>query len=440
MTKQYRIRGGSAQEIADSVEAAIEAGELRPGQPFPSVRKLAAELKVSPGTVASALTALRQRGVLVTHARSRSHVSWRPPLAASVGVAVDIPGARDLATGNPDPALLPDLAPFLGQLDATTQLYGGQQAHRPLLELAAAEFESAGIPGEHLAVVGGALDGIERALAARLRPGDLVGVEDPGYAGLFHLLRALGLALRPIEIDERGVIPGALEQAVDDGIQAVIFTPRGQNPTGATLYPERADALAAILGRAPELMVIEDDHLGPIAGAPRATAIRERPRWAAARSVSKSLGPDLRVAVLAGDSHTISQVRGRQLVGPQWVSHLLQRLVAALWSDAATVASLQRASEIYAERRERFIQALAQHRIDITAPAGLNVWIPVADETTTAQALLARGWAIAPGAPYRLQSSPAIRVTVSTLQATEADELADAIASAQRPQPRTQAA
>lgn len=438
--QQYRIGGGTAQEIADSVEAAIDAGALRPGQRLPSVRKLAAELKVSPGTVAAAIMALRQRGVLVTHARSRSHVSWRPPLAASVGVPVDIPGARDLATGNPDPALLPDLAPFLHRLDATTQLYGAEQAHRPLLDLAAAGFESAGLPVEHLAVVGGALDGIERALAARLRPGDLVGVEDPGYAGLFHLLRALGFALRPIEIDARGVIPGALEQALDDGIQAVIFTPRGQNPTGATNDPERASELAAILARAPKLMVIEDDHLGPIAGAPRTTAIRERQRWAAARSVSKSLGPDLRVAVLAGDPHTISQVRGRQLVGPQWVSHLLQRLVAALWSDPATTASLQHASQSYAERREHFIQALAQHGIDVAAPAGLNVWIPVADETTTAQALLARGWAIAPGTPYRLQAPPGIRVTISTLQAAEAEDLADAIASAQRPQSRTQAA
>ena len=67
-----------------------------------------------------------------------------------------------------------------------------------LLELARAEFAASGIGTGAIAVTSGALDGIERALGAQLKPGDLVAVEDPGFAGLFDLLRALGLALRPV--------------------------------------------------------------------------------------------------------------------------------------------------------------------------------------------------------------------------------------------------
>ncbi len=80
-------------------------------------------------------------------------------------------------------------------------------------------------------------------------------------------------------------------------------------------------------------MLLEDDHLGPIAGTPRVTLTAGRRRWAAARSLAKSLGPDLRLAVLAGDPHTINRVRGRQTVGPGWVSHLLQRTAAELLAD-----------------------------------------------------------------------------------------------------------
>jgi DNA-binding transcriptional MocR family regulator len=198
--------------------------------------------------------------------------------------------------------------------------------------------------------------------------------------------------------------------------------------------------LSGILDRAPDAMVVEDDHLGPIAGAPRLTLTAGRSVWAAARSVAKSLGPDLRLAVLAGDAQTISRVRGRQAVGPQWVSHLLQRLVAMLWADPDVAASLERAAEVYGERRERFVRLLADRGVEAAAPAGITVWVPVPGEAPVVGALLEQGWAVSPGAPYRLQSGSAIRVTVSTLREREAEDVATAIASALRPDRRTRTA
>ena len=63
-------------------------------------------------------------------------------------------------------------------------------------------------------MVSGALDGIERVLEAHLRPGDSVAVENPGYAALFDLLRAHGLALEPVAVDERGMRPEDLRAAL----------------------------------------------------------------------------------------------------------------------------------------------------------------------------------------------------------------------------------
>lgn len=367
-------------------------------------------------------------------------MSWRPPVAGSLLGARVPAGARDLASGNPDPELLPDLAPVLRGLEPPRQLYGDDPADPRLLELAGAELEADGIAPEHLAVVSGALDGIERALQAQLRPGDVVAVEDPGFAGLFHLLRALGLALRPVSIDARGMVPAALEAALEEGVAAVVLNPRGQNPTGASLDEDRVAALRRVLDRRPEAMVLEDDHLGPIAGAPRLTLTAGRTRWAAARSLAKSLGPDLRLAVLAGDADTIARVRGHQAVGPGWVSHLLQRTAVSLWSNPAVAAELEKTTRIYAERRESFIAAIAEQGIEVEAPTGLNVWIPVPDETAVVQALLADGWAVMPGAPFRLQADPAIRITISSLQFKEASALAAAIASALRPSHLTRSA
>jgi DNA-binding transcriptional MocR family regulator len=437
---QYRISGEGAGEIAANIEQAIATGELRPGEGLPAVRSLAAELGVSPTTVAAAFKSLRSRGLVVTRARSGAQVSWRPPLGAPL-LGPSVPeGARDLASGNPDPGLLPDLTPVLRRIEPPRQLYGGDPAAPELLEPVRSELGRDGIPAEDLAVVSGALDGIERALAAQLRPGDVVAVEDPGFAGLFHLLRALGLALRPVAIDARGMIPAALVEALDEGVAAVVVNPRGQNPTGASLDEERAAALRRVLDRKPEAMVLEDDHLGPIAGAPRLTLTAGRGRWAAARSLAKSLGPDLRLAVLAGDLETIGRVRGRQAVGPGWVSHLLQRAAATLWEDRRVARGLEQAAETYTERREAFIVALAEHGIEVESPTGLNVWIPVPDETAVVQTLQADGWAVMPGAPFRLQAEPAIRVTISSLQPAESPGLAEAIASALRPSRRTRSA
>lgn len=437
---QYRIKGNSGQEIAAGIERAIEQGMLAPGEALPSVRALARELGVSPTTVSAALGDLRSRGLVVTHQRSRSQVSWRPPLGGALQRPTVPAGARDLASGNPDPSLLPDPTPFLRRLEAPTQLYGGEPAVPELLALAEAELGATGIDSGALAVTSGALDGIERALGANTKPGDLVAVEDPGFAGLFDLLRALGLALRPVPIDDRGMLPDELAAALAEGAAAVVLNPRGQNPTGASLDDRRARELRAVLRQAPAAMVVEDDHLGPIAGVPRVTLTAGRERWAATLSLAKSLGPDLRLAVLAADPQTISRVRGRQAVGPQWVSHLLQHLVAAMWADKRVGATLERAADTYGNRRERFVRALAERGIEVTAAAGIAVWIPVPEEAPVVQALLASGWAVMPGAPFRLQSPRAIRVTTSTLAGSEVDELAEAIRMALQPSGATRTA
>jgi DNA-binding transcriptional MocR family regulator len=165
-----------------------------------------------------------------------------------------------------------------------------------------------------------------------------------------------------------------------------------------------------------ETLVIEDDHAGPISGAPALSIAAGRSGWSVIRSVSKSLGPDLRLAALAGDVTTVARVEGRRLVGAGWVSGILQGIVSQLRADAGTRRLLARAERTYSKRRGALLRALAAHGIAAHGRSGLNVWVPVSEETRVVQGLLARGWAVRAGERYRLSSPPGVRVTTATLE------------------------
>ena len=437
---QYPIAGANASEIAANIEDGIRAGRFSHGAILPTVRALATALQVSPTTVAAAYRALRLRGVLSAQGRRGTRVSSRPPLFARS--TAEVPRhLSNLAYGNPDPALLPRLRSVVTQLDLRPRLYGEPNNRPRLLELATQQFAADKIPATSLAVMGGALDAIERVLQAHLRPGDRVAVEDPGYSEIFDLISALGLIAEPVAIDDFGFIPDDLERILRSRVAACILTPRAQNPTGAALDERRARDLRKLFDSHSEVLVIEDDHAGPVAGAPALTVChRQKERWAVIRSVSKSLGPDLRLAIVAGDATTIARVEGRQQLGAGWVSHILQGLVEALWIDPTTAERLRAAAEAYTARRTALIAALAHHGIPARGRSGLNVWVPVREEVEVVTSLTAAGWAARAGERYRLKSPPAVRITISALQPTEAARLAADLARSLRPDRRVHSA
>jgi len=434
------ITGATATEIADSVERAVRLARLGPGDRLPPIRRLGLQLDVSPTTVAAAYARLRARGVVTARGRGGTVIAARPPLP--VGGPVPLPpGVRDLTRGWPDPALLPPLDPALADADRRHHLYGEEPVLPELADLAETQLRGDGIPPGGLAVVGGALDGVERVLEAHLRPGDPVAVDDPGFAPALDLIRALGLRAEPVPLDDDGPLPDGLDRALAGGCMAFVTSLRAQNPTGAATTTARAEELRRVLDAHPDALLVEDDHAGPVAGAPSVTlADPDRPRWAYVLSVSKWLGPDLRLAMLTGDAGTVARVQGRQLLGTGWVSHLLQGVTAALWSAPGGTALLELGRDAYRRRREALVDALAARGVPAHGRSGLNVWIPVVEEGAAVQWLLGAGWAVLPGARFRLRSGPGIRVTVSTLDEAEAERLAGDIAAALAPGHRTRLA
>ena len=109
------------------------------------------------------------------------------------------------------------------------------------------------------------------------------------------------------------------------------------------------------------------------------------------------------------------------------MSHLLQQTAANLWADPATTALLARVERTYAERRAALVEALADRGIEAHGGSGLGVWVPLAEEATTVQALIARGWAVSPGERYRFRTPPGIRITTTALEPHDAERLAGAL-------------
>src|SRR5688500_19220837 len=113
-----RISGRTAWAIARSVEANVDSGVLVPGEVLPPIRLLAQRLRVSPATVAGAYKLMRARGLLVGAGRGGTRVA-APATPPDPADPAAVPrGKVDLASGHPDPLLIPPIEPALRTLRA----------------------------------------------------------------------------------------------------------------------------------------------------------------------------------------------------------------------------------------------------------------------------------------------------------------------------------
>ncbi|MBE1487989.1 aminotransferase class I/II-fold pyridoxal phosphate-dependent enzyme [Plantactinospora soyae] len=438
MTAHYQITGTTAAEISANIETGVRLGELPAGAALPAVRALADQLGVAPGTVAKAYQGLRQRGVVETAGRNGTRIRPKPPVTAGRAELrlPAPPGALDLSVGEPDSRLLPPLGTHLAALASSADNpvnYRSGGVLPELVEAARERLAADGVPAEAVTVTGGASDGIERLLVTNLRPGDAVAVEDPGWANTIDLVAALGLRVVPMSVDDEGPTPAGLRAALAAGARAVVVTSRAHNPTGAAVTARRAAELRGILARHPDLLLVEDDHAAELSVEPLHCLAGATRTWAFVRSASKPYGPDLRVAVLAGDAATVARVAGRLRVGSGWVSTVLQRLTLALWRDPEVAERIALARQSYADRVAALLAALAERGLTGHGRTGINVWLPVPDETRAITVLRDAGYVVSPGAIYRLASGPGIRITVSPLAEEDIAPLADVVARAAAP-------
>lgn len=440
-----QIEEATPRGIAAAISRMITTGDLAPGDRLPTVRELATDLGVSPATVSHAWQTLAAAGLISSRGRSGSFVrstprEWMPRRYQGLdGAAPADPGADqdrlDLSRGTPDPALLPSLGPALSRLSGRADTSSYQQ--KPdIPELHDLLRDTWPAPVESITVVNGAMDAMDRALAALVRFGDRVAVESPGFPPLLDLLEQYGLEPVGIEVDREGPRPASFSAALARQPAVIVLQPRAQNPTGASMTAARAEELAGLLRRsrtAEGAVVIEDDHSGEISTSPDVTLGRWLPdRVLHVRSFSKSHGPDLRVGALGGPRGLIDRVVARRLLGPAWTSRMTQRLLHDLLTEPDSIAEVAHARDVYAERQRALSAALAREGVRLPAGDGINAWLPVDDERNATVSLAAAGIRVATGTPFQLgEVRPFVRVTVGMLTG-DARPVAAALAAAAR--------
>lgn len=421
------IVGKTAAEIFDSIRAMAQAGFFRPGQELPTTRDLAVALGVNRNTVSMAYKRLAGAGIVVTQGRLGTFIRKQPSPGEQEGL---LPGSPliDLGSGNPNPIWLPDISTALVRKPYCPRLYGEATVDPQLAAIARRSFT--GDCPEHFEVslTNGAVDAIERLLTAYLVAGDKVAVEDPCFISSVNTLRIAGLQAVGVPIDTQGMSAKGLEQALAQGAQAVIVTPRAHSPTGTSLSAKRACKLRAVLAHHPNVMVIIDDHFSLVAATDYHKVIPSPARrWALIRSMSKMLGPDLRFAFVASDEQTAQRLRLRLAPGTNWVSHLLQDAVVACLSSTDVADQLAQAREDYTLRRKLLTSALNDQGIPVDVPAdGLNLWLPLPESSQSIVLEMARhGWLVRGGEAFAVQRpAHGVRITVSTMDEVSAQAFA----------------
>ncbi|MFE6733520.1 aminotransferase class I/II-fold pyridoxal phosphate-dependent enzyme [Microbacterium sp. NPDC057650] len=433
----HQITGSTAAEIADSIRALRERGLLSPGDALPPVRELAASLSVNRNTAVAAYRQLAQAGLVLSRGRAGTVVAGAETVAQE-GLAANTV-LRDIGSGNPDPAFIPDPTPALQRIVGRPVLYG-EPVIDPALDAWAREWVAADLRRDDLriTITSGAVDAVERLLAQALMRDDAVALEDPCFLASIHTARLGGYRTIPVPVDAEGMTVDGLRAALDAGVRAIVCTPRAQNPTGASLSPSRAAALRELLVEHPYVLVIEDDHFSVLSHRPYESLIGpEHRRFALVRSVSKFLGPDMCLAVAATDPTTAGRLAMRLSPGTTWVSHLLQRLALAQVQDASVRALFGEAAEHYATKNRAFAEGLTARGIPCEPGDGLNLWVELpVPARSAAEHLMRRGWLARTGDEFRPDEATApshhLRLTVHDLDEDETTALLNDLETAVR--------
>lgn len=420
----------SGRGIAAGFRDMILDGRVAVGARLPTVRDLAQRLGTTPATIADAWSRLRLIGLVETRRRGGTIVLAATP-------ALPAPGLLDLSQALADPALQHGLEAAIAEGVRSANLAPAEREYvTPQLQQAVAP----SWPFKPQAWTTGA-GGAEAALcaySAALTTSAIVAIEEPTSPRILEALSILRATPVPVACDGEGPRPEALEQALAAGARTFIYQPRAHLPLGHSISAERLQALAAVIARHPEVVVVEDDGLGPLAQSdPVSLGDRFPDRIIHIRAYCKTYGNDLKTALVAGARPLVERMNEVRSHGYNVTSRILQNTVASLIESPAARRTLATARQRYAERRIALAKALEAHGIATANADGLLLWVPVRDEHSAIINLARRGITVGPGSDCFLRetvSAPHIRIATSRLpdDPSSLEAIADLIAQAIR--------
>lgn len=422
--------------IAEGIEQLIVTGELQPETRLPTVRQVADVMGTSVGSVAKAWALLRDRQLIDTRRRGGTVVSTPTSSYTS-----NPPGAGDwrdidLAFGSSDPALLPDLVPFLasGLKDERIHSVVREDVTRRLVD---ALEQTWPFRAEAWTTAGGGTEGLLLAIAAAAPRGSTVLVDEPVVPSLLDTLSALGLTALTVQCDDEGPVPTELAILLDRDPAAFIYQAHAPFSTSHVISAERAQDLVSIIRRsAPNLWLIEDDSFGPLASTQPITLGAILPnQTVCVRSYCRAYGVDLRTSVIGGSGELVAEVRRQRSHGTAVNSRILQNALADLLTSNSAAEQIRYARDRYRHRHKHFTESLEQRSLSVsTGPDSYVVWVQAADPAQATAALARHGVLVTTGERSYLSDRGRQLLRIVTTRLPDdphtVDQLADLIAHA----------
>ncbi|MFI1581604.1 PLP-dependent aminotransferase family protein [Embleya sp. NPDC020630] len=374
-----------------ALRAAIRGGRLAPGAALPSTRGLAADLGFARGTVTAAYDQLVAEGFLIARQGAATRVADLPgPAGPETSHGAPEAGAPrfDLRPGLPDVSAFPTAAWLRATRRVLTTaaplaVHGvGDPQGRLELRTALAEHlgRTRGVltTPDRIVITTGFYQSIGLLASVLAEAGvRAVGMEDPGHNVYRDVIRRAGPAVVPLPVDAEGA---RFERLADPALGAVVLTPAHQYPTGVPLRPGRRHQVCA-WARASGALIVEDDYDGEFrydrqpVGALQGMAPEH---VAYCGSVSKTLGPGLRLAWLALPGHLVEPVVRAKHRADWHTQGLGQSVLADLLNRHDYERHVRAARLSYRRRRELLVRRFGTEwaafgREFRGVPAGLHV-------------------------------------------------------------------
>jgi 2-aminoadipate transaminase len=338
----------------------------------------------------------RTAGMLASEIRALFAVASRPEV-------VSLAGGMPNISGLPIDAVAATVADLVRTRGSEAMQYGSGQGD-PTLRSQICEVMSLEAISAHpddVVVTVGSQQAVDLVTRIFCDPGDVVICEAPSYVGALGVFRAYECDVVHAEMDDQGLVPSALEQAIAavraSGRRAkFLYTiPNFHNPAGVTMSTARRTQVLQIC-RDADLLVLEDNPYGLLGfdAEPIAALRAEDPeRVIYLGSFSKTFAPGFRVGwslaphavreklVLAQESSTLCPPTFSQLA------------VSAYLANHDWQSQVKDFKEMYRERRDAMLEALREHLpagSRWTDPAGgFYVWVTL-PEGLDAKAMLPR--------------------------------------------------
>jgi GntR family transcriptional regulator/MocR family aminotransferase len=437
-------------QLQRALREAIQKGRLSPGCMLPSTRVFASALGLSRGVVVDAYEQLLAEGYLCSRRGSSTYVADRPPanrLPIIREAATVRPPLYDLRPGRPDRSLFPHrqwLSAMRRVMQAASETALDYPDARGVLaaRLALAAYlnrsRATAATAERMILCTGFAQGMRLVCEIlKARGVRRIAVEDPGHAYESADVRASGLEMVPVPVDDNGV---CVENLARLKIGAAYVTPAHQYPTGSALSAARRTALLAWAVKR-DAFVIEDDYdgeyrydRGPI-GALQGLS-PERVIYIG--SASKILAPALRIGWVLSPQSLIQDLSQAKLEADRGSSVIDQLTLAEFIERGDLDRHLRRTRLIYSRRRAQLAAALCTHMSAYLVrgvAAGLHLTLELprgANESAIVAEAVRRGIYVHGLSAYRSQAElgqPALLLGYCRLPEREIHDSAKALAA-----------